>query len=409
MSKLQRSDLEKMDREDPLSGFRGHFSIPDNHIYMDGNSLGALPLATAQHLNRVVEEEWGQGLIRSWNQQGWVDSQLRLGDSIGELLGAGPRQVLVADSTSVNLYKLAAAALDINPQRRVILTDLDNFPTDTYILQGLTEQRQLELRCVPSSAILDAIDDDTALVALTHVNYKSGRVFDMAHVTKFAQQQGALVLWDLSHSVGALPVSLDAAGVDFAVGCGYKYLNGGPGAPAFLYVATRHQQQAQSPLWGWFGHQSPFTFENRYKPAADINRFQCGTPSILALAALECGVELMRKADMQQVRAKSLALGELFIQLAETHCPELEIITPRDPDVRGSHVSITHPQGYAIMQALINRNIIGDFRDPNVMRFGLTPLYMRYTDVWDCVQAIKEIVNSGSWDTSEFLTRSKVT
>ena len=411
MAQLTRPDFEALDKRDPLADFRDKFVIPQDHIYLDGNSLGVLPRATPQKMREVVEQEWGQGLTRSWNSCDWVNCQRRVGDKIAPIIGAAPSEVLVCDSTSVNLFKLAAAALRLNPGRSKIVTEAGNFPTDLYVLEGLGAfcDAQISVDRVDRAHISQAIDDNTAVLVLTHIHYKSGAMFDMAAITAQAKKKGALVLWDLSHSAGAVPVDLRAAGVDFAVGCGYKYLNGGPGAPAFLFVAESHQADVRSPLSGWFAHARPFDFIDDFEPAAGIDRFQCGTPSVLGVAALEVGVELMAAADMGYIREKSTRLGDLFIQLLEQHCPELTLVSPVDASKRGSHVSVAHPQGYAIMQALIQRRIIGDFRAPDILRFGFTPLYVRYVDVWDCVIALADILQTQSWNCREFLQRAVVT
>lgn len=411
MGDLSRSDFEALDRDDPLSQYRDRFDLPEEVIYLDGNSLGVLPKATKARLRDVVEEEWGKGLIRSWVGSDWINLPRRVGDKIASFIGAKAGEVIVCDSTSVNLFKLAAAAVKMNPGKSKILSEPGNFPTDLYVLQGLVEflQGQVELVTVPREQIEAAIDDDTALVVLTHVHYKSGEMYDMSAMTRTAHEKSALILWDLSHSAGAVPVDLNAADADFAVGCGYKYLNGGPGAPAFLYVAERHQALLRQPLSGWFGHANPFEFIDRYEPAPGIERSLCGTPGVIAISALEIGVDIMASVNQQRLREKSIMLGELFIRLIESQCPEFEILSPRDSGQRGSQVSLGHEHGYAIMQALIHHNVIGDFRAPNVLRFGFTPLYLRYVDIWDSVDVLVEIMETKSWDCDAFRTRSAVT
>ncbi|MFN8927127.1 MAG: kynureninase [Rhodospirillales bacterium] len=401
------------DRSDALAGFRDRFALPGGTVYLDGNSLGALPCATADRVARVVTAEWGRDLIRSWNVNEWMHMPTRVGDKIGRLIGAAPGQVLSADSTSVNVFKLAAGALRLRPDRRTVVSDRGNFPTDLYMVQGLSDLigGRCELRVVEEGEVASAIDDTTALVMLTEVNYRTGWRHDMRKVTEAAHAKGALVLWDLAHSAGAFPVDLDGCGVDFAVGCGYKYLNGGPGAPAFLYVAKHWQDTLAVPLSGWLGHAAPFDFDLAYRPADGIRRQQCGTPPVLSMAALEVGVDLMLEADLAAVRAKSQALIDLFLARVEASCGEwgFRVVTPRDPAVRGSQVSIAHPEGFAIMQALIGRGVIGDFRAPDILRFGLTPLYVGYADVWDAVETLADIMRTGSWDRPENRRRGVVT
>jgi kynureninase len=413
MTPLTRAALAERDASDSLAHARAGFVLPEGVIYLDGNSLGALPQGTASRVAQVVEHEWGQQLIRSWNSAGWIDLPQRIGDKIGRLIGADPGEVIVADSTSINVFKTLAAGLALRPERRVILSTPDNFPTDLYMAQGLIAHLggRHELRLVPGEEIAAHIDADTAVVTLTHVNYKSGRMYDMAAITAAAHEAGALMMWDLAHSAGAVPVELNACGADFAVGCGYKYLNGGPGAPAFLFVAARHQHHFSQPLSGWMGHAQPFAFTAEYAPAEGIGRYLCGTPPVLSLAALECGVDGLLAADMALVREKSLALSDLFIQLVEERCAgyDLELITPRDHTERGSQASFTCPEGYALMQALIARGVIGDFRAPNIIRFGFTPLYLRYVDIWDAVEHLRAILTTQEWDRPEWRVKAKVT
>src|SRR5579863_5405838 len=366
MTELTRDEAAALDRADELAPFRERFVLPDGVIYLDGNSLGPLPKATPARISQVLEREWGRSLIRSWTDHGWIDLQFRIGEKIAQLIGAEPGTTVVADSTSVNLFKLLAAGLDQRPGRRVILTEEGNFPTDLYMAQGLTAllQRGHELR--PVKDIPAALDDTVAVLMLTHVNYRSGKMHAMAALTRAAHDAGALVLWDLSHSVGVVPLQLDADQVDFAVGCGYKYLNGGPGAPAFLYIAPHMQADVRLPLTGWLGHAEPFAFESMYRPAAGIARAVVGTPPILSLAALEVGIDISLKAPMTALRAKSLRLADLFIEMMQP-LPGFTLLTPREHAIRGSQVAFGHPDGYAIMQALIERGVIGDFRAPNVL------------------------------------------
>lgn len=406
------AQAEALDAADPLAPFRGLFHIREGLIYLDGNSLGLMPKATAERIARAVSDEWAEGLITSWLGADWVNSPRRIGDRIGSMLGAEPGEVIAADSTSVNIFKALTAALSLNPERRVLLTEATNFPTDHYVMQGLAGLAgTLEVRCVQPEGLVDAIDEDVAAILLTQVHYKSGLVRDMADVTAKAHGKGALIVWDLSHSAGAIPVDLNGAKADFAVGCGYKYLNGGPGAPAFLFVAHRHQADARPVLSGWFGHAAPFAFEEDYRPAPGIERFLCGTPPVLGLIALECGVNIMADADMGLLRQKSIGLSNLFIALMDERCSELgfKLISPRDTAVRGSQISYEHQHGYQIVQALKARDVIGDFRAPDVLRFGVTPLYVRYADVFHGVEAIREIMISGEWDQPQFHQRATVT
>jgi kynureninase len=405
-------EARALDAADPLRRMRDAFDLPDGEIYLDGNSLGALPRATVRRMAETVQQEWGGGLIRSWNKADWIGAPARVGGKIAQLIGAPPHEVVVADSTSVNLFKLLVAGVQARPGRRVILSEPGNFPTDLYVAQGVAATlADCEVRTVPRDAIVDAIDEHVGVLMLTHIHYQSGARFDMAAVTRAAQAKGALVLWDLSHSAGAVPVDLTAANADLAVGCGYKYLNGGPGAPAFLYVAERHQAALRSPLSGWMGHAAPFDFGDDYAPGAGIGRFLCGTPPILGLAALEEGVELMLSADRDALFAKGQALCSAFIDLVEAQCDGLglTLVTPRDPEVRGSHVSFGHAQGWPIMQALIARGVIGDFRAPDVLRFGFTPLYTAFADVWQAVDALRDVLATRAWDRPEFHARSAVT
>ena len=405
---ITRDDAAALDRADELAPFRDRFVLPDGVIYLDGNSLGPLPKATPARVAQVLEREWGQSLIRSWTDHGWIDLQFRVGEKIARLIGAAPGTTVVADSTSVNLFKLLAAALDQRPGRNVILTEEGNFPTDLYMAQGLAALLRRGHVLRPVSDVVAALDARTAVLMLTHVNYRSGAMHDMAALTRAAHAAGALVLWDLSHSIGAVPLQLDADGVDLAVGCGYKYLNGGPGAPAFLYVAKHLQDDLRLPLTGWLGHAEPFAFESTYRPASGIARAVVGTPPILSLAALEMGIDIALEAPMAAVRAKSLRLAELFMSLMERE-PGFRLLTPRAESSRGSQVAFAHPDGYAIMQALIDRGVIGDFRAPDVLRFGLAPLYVRFVDVWDAVAVLRDVMASGAWRDERFQRPRKVT
>ena len=408
------------DTADPLAPLRDRFLVPDNVIYLDGNSLGVLPKGVAERVSQAVSGEWGQGLIRSWNTAGWVDLPGRIGARIAGMIGARPDCVIAADSTTVNLFKVLSAAVALQPGRRKIVTETRNFPTDNYIAEGVIRQcggqHQLVHIDRPED-IAAALDRDVAVLMLTHVNYRNGRVHDMAALTRAAHDAGALVIWDLAHSAGALPVDLDGCNVDFAVGCGYKYLNGGPGAPAFLYAAARHQGGFQQPLSGWFGHADPFDFAPGYRAATDISQYQCGTPPVLSMIALDAALDAWDGVSMAAVRAKSMALTDYFIALVETRCAGhgLTLISPRDATQRGSQVSFTHETdtgmlgGYAIISALIESGVIGDFRAPDVLRFGFTPLYTRFIDVWHAVDRLANVMEERSWDRPEFHTRKKVT
>ena len=408
---MDRRDAEALDAADPLAGFRETFELPDGVIYLDGNSLGPLPRSTAARLAEVMQQEWGRGLITSWNAAGWIDAPQRVGGKIAGLIGARAHEVIAADSTSVNLFKLAAGALSLRPGRRTLVTENDNFPTDIYVLEGLAALSGATLKVVEPDEVLAAINDDTAAVVLTHVHYKTARRHDLVGVTAAAHERGALVLWDLSHTAGALAIDLNGAEADLAVGCGYKYFNGGPGAPAFLFVAERHQAAIRSPLSGWMGHAEPFAFEPAYRPAVDIRAQLCGTPAILGLAALEVGLESLLAAGPRAIEDKGLALCDLFIQLVESRCAGhgLSLQGPRRMEDRGLHVAWAHPQGYALVQALIARGVIGDFRDPDIARFGFSPLFLRYVDVWDAVEVMRKILASGEHLLGAFQERARVT
>ena len=413
-----REACVERDERDPLARLKQAFDLPDDVIYLDGNSLGVLPRAARARSVEVLEAEWGAGLVRSWNAAGWFEMPARLGDKLARLLGAGPGEVVVTDTTSLNIFKALAAALRIQqaaaPGRRVIVSELDNFPTDLYMVQGMIDflQQGYELRLIDAEhPLAEALTDDVAVVSLSHVNYRTGAMHDMTAVTELAHRRGALTLWDLAHSAGAVPVDVAGADADFAVGCTYKYLNGGPGAPAFIWVSPRHQDRFRQPLSGWWGHDKPFAMAADYEPAQGIRRFLCGTQPILSLALVECGLDIALRADIDEVRAKSLALTDLFIRLVEERCGAhpLTLVTPRDHARRGSHVSFRHPQGYAVMQALIARGVIGDYREPEVLRFGVTPLYLGYADIWDAVETLRDILDTRAWDRPEHFRRAAVT
>lgn len=406
------------DRRDPLAPLREAFVLPEGVIYLDGNSLGPLPRAAAARSLEVLQEEWGRGLVRSWNSAGWFALPGRLGDKLGRLLGGGEGQLVVTDTISTNVFKALAAALRIQeedrPGRRVIVSERDMFPTDLYMVQGLIDflRQGYSLRLVDDQLPLErALAGDVAVLLLSHANYRTGALWDMAEATAQAHRLGILTLWDLAHSAGALPIDLVGAGADFAVGCTYKYLNAGPGAPGFIWVARGHQDRFRQPLSGWWSHEQPFAMSPDYHPAEGIRRCLCGTQPILSLALVECGLDLALSADMAEVRRKSLALTDLFIELTERRLPghPLALVTPRDHARRGSHVSYRHPEGYAVMQALIARGVIGDYREPGIMRFGVAPLYLGYADIWDAVEALREILDGRGWDRPEYRRRGAVT
>jgi kynureninase len=409
---LSRADCEALDRTDPLRDFRDRFVLPPGVIYLDGNSLGAMPKAARDRMAETLDQ-WGNDLISGWNIHSWIDLHERVGAKIGKLIGAGEGETIAGDSTSVNLFKVLAAALALSPERRVILSERDNFPTDLYIAEGLIRHlgQGHELRLAAPDAMAEAITDDVAVVLLTHVNYRTGRMFDMNAISSAAQAKGALMLWDLAHSAGAVPVDLTAARADFAVGCGYKFLNGGPGAPAFLYAARRHHAAMQPVLTGWFGHSAPFDFEQSYRPADGIVKMAVGTPPILSLAALEVGVDLMLEASMAELRRKSLKQAEIFGALMAQEVAGLGFTaaSPENPAQRGSQLCFDHENGWPIMRALIARGVIGDFRAPGILRFGFTPLYLGFTELWDAVAILRDIMATRSWDRPEHRARARVT
>ncbi len=436
MKPIDLSDCETLDSQDPLQGLRTQFHLPEGVIYLDGNSLGAMPHSAAARVAHAVNQEWANGLIRSWNDAGWFELPRVVGNKIATLIGASPGTVVATDTTSINLYKVLSAALSIAqqdaPGRRRVVSERSNFPTDLYIAQSLCRERGLELDLIDADQLEQALTDDVAVLMLTHVNYRTGAMFDMAEVTARAHAAGALTVWDLAHSAGAVPVALESAQADFAVGCGYKYLNGGPGAPAFVWVHPDHTDRFWQPLAGWFSHAAQFAFSPDYTPAPGIGRYLCGTQPILSMRALECGVDSVLAASnrvagqdaMQALRAKSLALTDLFISLVEQRCDGqgLDLVTPRSHDLRGSQVSLTRAEGaYPIMQALIARGVIGDFRagDPSaaagnsaradILRFGFTPLYTGFTDVWQAVEHLHQVLESGEWRNSEFKRQNAVT
>ncbi len=428
-------DCQALDAQDPLRPLRDQFDLPNGVIYLDGNSLGALPNTTAARVAEVVTQEWGQGLIRSWNTAGWIDQPQRVGDKIARLIGAGPGEVIAADSTSINLFKVLSVAMQIaahqSPVRKLVLSERSNFPTDLYMAEGLCRTHGFTLKLVDAQEIEASLGSDVAVLMLTHVNYRTGAMFDMTAVTRAAHDVGTLAVWDLAHSAGAVPVDLTAADADFAVGCGYKFLNGGPGAPAFVWVNPRHFAQAdiqiQQPLQGWLGHAAPFAFTPGYAPAAGIKQYLCGTPSVLGMAALDCGLNTLLAAEplggMAALYAKSLALSDLFMTLVTERCAGhgLIIVTPRTHAQRGSQVSLAcaPASAYAVMQALIARGVIGDFRagdglpqpdrQPDILRFGFTPLYNGFEDVWHAVDRLKQVLETREWTQPKFNQKHAVT
>lgn len=413
-----RSDCEAADLRDPLAKFRDEFTLPDNLIYLDGNSLGVLPQAAPARAADVIRQEWGADLISSWNKHDWFELPVTLGEKIAQLVGGTDGGCVVSDTTSVNIFKAMGAAVEIQaaeqPERKVIISERENFPTDLYVVEGLmrTLDRGYELRLIDDSLSLDdALSEDVAVVLLTQVNYRTGQLWDITKTTKMIQSAGALAVWDLCHSVGAVPIALDEANADFAVGCTYKYLNGGPGSPAFVWVADRHIAKAQQPLSGWWGHSKPFDMALSYEPSEGIRRFLVGTQSIIALSTMEVGLDIALSVDQEALREKSLALTSLFIQLVEERIadPDLTLVTPRDPDSRGSHVSFRHPNGFAIMKALIANGVVGDYREPEVLRFGITPLYLGFADIWDAVETLRRVLQEELWRAPEFNIRGAVT
>ena len=402
-------EARALDAADRLAGMRSRFALPADIIYLDGNSLGALPRATAQSVGETIERQWGDDLITSWNKHAWIDAPFTLGAKLAPLIGAAANEVLVCDSTSVNLFKLLVAALGAQPGRRVILSEDGNFPTDLYIAQGVAGLLpDVEVRTVARDQIIAALDDRVAVLMLTHVDYRTGERHDMAALSAAAREAGVLSLWDLSHSAGALDLCLAADGADLAIGCGYKYLNGGPGAPAFLYVAAALQERLASPLTGWMGHDAPFAFDGDYRPAPGIARFLAGTPPIVAMTALAAGLASFDGVSMREIEAKAASLTDFFIASVEARCPSLALASPRDATRRGSHVSFRHPEAYAVMQALIGRGVIGDVRMPDLIRFGFAPLYNSHEEAFRATQVLGEIIESGAWNEPRYQARSKV-
>ena len=411
-----RAAAEQLDREDELARFRAEFELPPGVLYLDGNSLGALPRRVRERVLRTLEHEWGEGLIGSWNAAGWISGPQRAGDKVAKLIGAGAGEVVVTDSTSVNLFKVLSVALQANSARRIIVSEKANFPTDLYVIDGVVKQLggRHELLLIDSTdaalaAALEHRGGEIAAVVLTHIHYTTARIWDMARVTAAARAAGAMMVWDLSHSAGIFPLEVGGCNVDFAVGCGYKHLNAGPGAPAFVYVPRRLQERFTQPISGWMGDARPFEFRPDYAPAQGIDRYLSGTPAVLATAAVEASVELILEAPMAAIRRKSIALGELFVDLAGRNCEGLELASPREGARRGSHVSFRHPDSYPVMQALIEAGVVGDCRPPDLLRFGFAPLYIRYADVWDAVMKLAEVLGTRAWDQAQFRARKAVT
>jgi kynureninase len=390
---------------------KDQFVLPDGMIYLDGNSLGPLPKVVDNALSQMVTDQWGQHLIKGWNLDDWMGQPRRVGDKVGRLIGAPMGTVVLGDTLSIKVFQALASALKLRPDRKVILSDTGNFPSDLYMAEGLIAHLDHghSLRTVAPEQVLDAIDQDTAVVMLTQVDYRTGRMHDMDAITKAAHEAGAVMLWDLAHSAGAVPVDLAGCGCEFAVGCTYKYLNGGPGAPAFIYAREDLISQVSPALSGWLGHDAPFAFEASYRPAKDIERLRVGTPPVLQVTALEAAMSVWDGVDMNALRQASVHLSELFIKEVEARCPDLALASPRDPSRRGSQVSFAFEHGYAAMQALIDRNVIGDFRQPNLMRFGFTPLYLDEGDVLAAVDILQDIVENRLWDRPEYKTVKRVT
>ncbi|TCM67505.1 kynureninase [Acinetobacter calcoaceticus] len=416
---ITRNECLDWDQHDPLKNFKNDFALPKDVIYLDGNSLGARPKKSLTLAEQVITQEWGQDLINSWNKADWWGLPTRVGDKIATLIGAAAGETVVSDSTTVNLFKVLSAAVQIqadsDAQRKVIIAERDAFPTDIYIIEGYIDliQKGYVLKLIDSVAELESTlkHNDVAVVVLSHVNYRTGYFYDMADINRLVHQHGGLLIWDLCHSVGAVPMDLKKTDSDFAIGCTYKYLNGGPGSPALLWVNPKHQNQFKQPLSGWWGHQKPFDMAQSYTPAEGIRRYLCGTQPILSMSLIEAGVDIFLASDMDQIRSKSLKLTDLFIDLMQQECAdhEFELITPTDYRHRGSHVSFRHTHGYAIIQALIARGVIGDYREPEVLRFGVTPLYIGYCDIWDAVQQIKQVMQHEEWKAPQYQIRGQVT
>lgn len=413
MSRVTIDEVKELDVADPLRHKRGEFHIPEGVCYLDGNSLGLLPKAVKERVAETVANEWGNSLIRAWNNHNWMDLPERVGAKIGRLVGAEGGALVSVDTTSLNVAKAVSAGLSLNPERKVILTDNGNFPTDVYMAQGVADTlgQGHEVKIVAPEAVYDALDDTIAVMMITQVDYRTGRCHDMKNLTERAHEVGAVVMWDLAHSAGAFEVDLAGCNVDLAVGCTYKYFNGGPGSPAFIYVAPRHQSKIKPMLTGWIGHKSPFAFDLDYEPADGVKRMNVGTPPVIALSALDTALDVWADVDMAELRKKSVALCELFINEVEARCTEygLKLASPRDEAVRGSQISFHCPEGYAVMQALIAEGVIGDFRAPDVIRFGFTPLYVSYQDVFHAAEVLEKVLREALWRNPVFMKKEKVT
>ena len=413
MTNVTRSDLQQLDHEDPLASFREEFLLPEGIIYLNGNSLGAMPREAVQRSRRVVEVEWAKGLIGSMNTAGWFELPLSLGRKIAALVGAAPNEVVITDSTGINLYKVLAAALQIQPSRRVIVMEGSNFPTDNYMVQGLLAQLGdgYTIRFAEADEIMAAIDADVAAVCMTHVHYKTSNILDMETITERAHAVAAVAIWDLCHSIGVMPIDLNACKVDFAVACTYKYLNGGPGSPAMIFAAEKHHGKYRQPLTGWFGHAAPFDFEQDYRPADGIRQMLSGTQPIVSMSLAEIGIDIALRADMQAVRAKSMRMTDLFIELVESRCSafDVSVASPRDASQRGSQVSFYFADAYPLVRAMHERGVSCDYRAPGMLRFGFAPLYNSYADVWNAVDILYHILQAGSWQDAQYQQRNLVT
>jgi kynureninase len=411
---MNYQEISLLDESDPLAQKREQFVVPDNCVYLDGNSLGCLPVAARERAREVVDQQWGQGLITSWNKHGWIDLPVIVGEKIAALIGAAPGQTICCDSVSVNLFKLLSAALSMRPGRNLIVSQRNNFPTDLYMAQGLQSllgADKCELRTLEDAEIERQLDDSVVVLMLSHANFRTGRIYDMRKLTELAHKHGILVLWDLAHSAGVYPVELDRSRVDFAVGCGYKYLNGGPGAPAFVYVAERHHNTFGQPLSGWMGHRAPFDFDTDYQPAEGISRLLTGTPAVVSMSILDAALDVFGDIVIGQVRDKSLGLSRLFMRLMDQYpeLADLKCISPTNETERGSQLAYRHPDAFAICQALIAHGVVADFRAPDILRAGFSPLYLRYTDIWQSVETLAQIMREGLWRDERYQTRSKVT
>ncbi|WP_394191765.1 kynureninase [Pseudoalteromonas atlantica] len=407
-------DIIALDKADPLAHKRAEFALPVNTVYLDGNSLGALPKVVKSRVAEVVTQQWGEHLIRSWNDHHWIDLPTQVGEKIAPIIGAAPGQVVCCDSISINLFKLLSSALSLNSERNVVLSTEDNFPTDLYMVQGVSDllgEDLCQLKLVAEQQITQSLTDDVAVLLLTQVNFRSGQLLDMHALTKHAQDKGILVIWDLAHSAGALPVELDKCNADFAVGCGYKYLNGGPGSPAFLYVAKRHQAAVKQPLSGWMGHAKPFAFDAQYQGADNVNQYLCGTPSVIAMSALDAALDVWHDVNIFHIREKSIALADVFIKLVRSQSclADLDLCSTEDSTQRGSQLAFAHDNAFAICQALIEKGVIADFRAPNILRFGFTPLYNSFEDIWKAVTILADVVYTQLYKEPRFNKAVKVT